>query len=65
MNYVKQALLFVQAHWVTFLALATVLWTVDKPYVTAYVAHHPLAAVLFANAAAIVTFYVKSPTANQ
>ncbi len=65
MNYLTQAVAFVKAHWVTVVALAMVLWTVDKPYVTAYIAHHPLAAALYANAAAVVAFYIPSPTAKQ
>jgi len=65
MDFLKKVLAYVTLHWVTFLALGMVLWTVDKPYVTAFIANHPFAAALYANIAAVVSFYVKSPTAQK
>ncbi len=64
MTYITAALNFLKAHWVTVLALAMALWAVDKPYVTAYIAHHPLASALYANIAAVVAFYLPSPVAK-
>lgn len=61
MGAVKAAIGYVKAHWVTVLALLTILWSINKPYIDSFVVHHPESAVVYANIAAVVTFYLKSP----
>lgn len=61
MNYVQAVLKYLKVHWLTVVALGTILYTIDKPYIAAYVQAHPSAAVIYANIAAIVGFYLKSP----
>lgn len=61
MNYVKQAVGYLQSHWVTVLALSTAVWAYAKPTVLNFVTNHPQYSFWFGLVATIVTFYIKSP----
>ena len=61
MTFLKTIYNYLKTHWVTVVAIGMVLWSVDKPYVTAFVQAHPFASIIYANIAAVVSFYIKSP----
>jgi hypothetical protein len=64
MDYLKTALAYLKAHWVTVLALAMAVWAYAEPTVVDYVHNHPHLSFWYGLVAVVVAFFLKSPVSK-